>query len=86
VLAQQERPHASGGVTALVAVLDLDDLRAKVGKVQRAERSRPEVFERQDPYAGKGRGGGQVTVLSTGRRSIAGFPMIIRRDPVAACR
>ncbi|MFO1427810.1 MAG: hypothetical protein U1F11_12735 [Steroidobacteraceae bacterium] len=45
--------HAARCIAALVAVLDLDDLRPEVGEVHRAEGTGAEVLERQDAHAGE---------------------------------
>ena len=57
VLAQEKRSHATRGIAALGAVLDLDDLGAEVREVHRAEGSRAERLEGEHPQPGERQGG-----------------------------
>ncbi len=60
VLAVGERRHVPADVATAARILDLDDLRAKVGEVQRSEGARPVLLDGDDPQVGQRRSAHQV--------------------------
>ena len=55
VLALLVRRDVAPDVAAGRRVLDLDDVRAEVGELERRPRPRPELLDGEDPDAGEGR-------------------------------